>query len=55
MVQAAMADAANDLMRGDPEQRRALSAAVNKGARGMGLDLTSMTLTKDGFRPRPGG
>lgn len=55
MVQAAMADAANDLMRGDPEQRKALSAAVNKGARGMGLDLTSMTLTRDGFQPRPRG
>lgn len=54
LVQAALVDAANDKMRGDPDQRRALSAAVNKGARAMGLDLTSMTLSPDGFRVRQG-
>lgn len=52
MIQAALVDEANDRMRGDPNQRRALATAVNKGARGMGLDLTSMTLTKAGFQPR---
>lgn len=52
IVQAAMVDAANDQMRGDPAQRRALAVAVNSGAKGMGLDLTGMTLTPEGFRPR---
>lgn len=55
MIQAAMVDELNDQMRGNPNQRRALATAVNKGARGMGLDLTTMTLTREGFQPRRRG
>lgn len=38
--------------RNDPAQLRALAAAVDQGARRMGLDLSSMQLTEEGFRPR---
>ena len=54
IVQAMILDSANDEVRGDPAQMRTLADQAKRGAREMGLDLVTMVLTKDGFRPREG-
>lgn len=54
ILQSALIDAMNEKMRDDPNLRRVMSTTVSKGAKRMGLDLTAMTLTPDGFRPRKG-
>lgn len=51
LVQSAMITASMDQMASDPAQRRAIAAAVRKGANAMGLDLDAMTLTENGFVP----
>jgi hypothetical protein len=60
LVQAAMIDAAVERSKGNSAQMRQIGAAVNQGAKRMGLDLTTMELTEQGFvpastgsRPRP--
>ena len=55
LIQAALIDASNDEAAGNPAKVTALAKAVNKGARQVGLDLTKMSLTQDGFVPRSGG
>uniref|UniRef100_UPI00310145DC DUF6683 family protein n=1 Tax=Neorhizobium sp. EC2-8 TaxID=3129230 RepID=UPI00310145DC len=37
--------------KGNAAQTKAIGRAAADGARGMGLDLTAMTLTDDGFKP----
>ncbi len=51
LLQAFMIDSAKQ----DPSMQAQLPQAVNQGAKRMGLDLTKMTLTNDGFVPRTGG
>lgn len=47
LLQAFMIDSAKQ----DPSMQAELSEAVNQGAKQMGIDLTTMTLTEDGFVP----
>ena len=54
LVQAALVDAMNDEYRSDPQMQSRLAKSVNDGARTMGLDLTAMMLTRDGFVMREG-
>ena len=54
MVQAMLVSALNDKYRADPTYGPQLRAATAKGARGMGLDLSAMELTPDGFIMRKG-
>lgn len=54
IVQAMILDSANDEVRGDPAQMRTLADHAKHGAKEMGLDLATMVLTSDGFRPREG-
>lgn len=54
LVQAALVDSANETYRLNPKMVAKLSAAVNQGAQKMGLDLTTMNLTEDGFIGREG-
>ena len=54
LIQAAMIDAHIDAAAGNPAQQAALATAVNQGAQKMGLDLTKMDLTEQGFVPRSG-
>lgn len=54
IVQAMILDSANDAVRGDPAQMKALADQAKRGAKEMGLDLSTMVLTSDGFRPRKG-
>jgi hypothetical protein len=49
LVQAALIDASMEAAQGDSAQIKAVGRAVRQGAQAMGLDLTSMTLTADGF------
>jgi hypothetical protein len=51
LIQAAVLDGIVEGARGKPEMMKAVRAAAAQGARGMGLDLASMTLTKTGFAP----
>ncbi|MGL4967693.1 MAG: DUF6683 family protein [Inquilinus sp.] len=51
LVQGALIAAAMEQSKGNPALGRQLAAAVSQGARGMNLDLSSMTLTEDGFVP----
>lgn len=51
LVQTVMLEAAVEQARGDPAQLRAVAAAATQGARGMGLDLSTMNLTPAGFVP----
>ena len=55
LVQTALIDASIDDAAGNSTKVSALARAVNQGAQHMGLDLTKMTLTQDGFVPRSGG
>lgn len=54
MVQAVMLGSAFDAAAGDANLKRRLAGAAKQGASGMGLDLATMTLTPQGFRPRKG-
>jgi hypothetical protein len=49
LVQSALIDRAVDQSKGNASRLRDLGIAVNKGAQGMGLDLTTMELTENGF------
>jgi hypothetical protein len=51
LVQAALISAYMDDAAGNPSQMKAVAAAVAKGAKAMGLDLSTMTLTERGFVP----
>lgn len=51
LIQAAMLDGVVEAAKGKPEMMKAARAAAAQGARGMGLDLASMTLTDAGFAP----
>ena len=55
LIQAALIDAYIDAAAGKPADQAALAKAVNQGAKKMGLDLTKMNLTEQGFIPRSGG
>jgi hypothetical protein len=55
LVQSALISASMEQMAGDPAQKRAIAAAVRKGARAMKLDLDAMTLTENGFVPAKRG
>ena len=54
LVQAALVDAMNEEYGSDPQMKGKLAKAVNQGAQKMGLDLTAMELTLDGFVMREG-
>ena len=54
LIQAALIDGHIDDAAGNPTQQAALAKAVNQGAKKMGLDLTTMDLTEQGFVPRSG-
>ena len=49
-----MIDSHIDAAAGKPTEQAALAKAVNQGAKKMGLDLTTMDLTEQGFVPRSG-
>lgn len=51
LIQTLLIDAAVDQAKTDPAQMRKVGAAVNQGAKGMGLDLTRLNLTERGFAP----
>ncbi len=51
LVQAAMIQGAIDAYKSDPAMLAKTRAAIAKGATGMGLDLSTMTLTEEGFIP----
>lgn len=55
LIQAAMIDASVEKSKGNPAQMRQIGAAVNQGARRMGLELGTMELTEDGFIPASTG
>lgn len=55
LVQAAMIDAAVERSKGDAALLRRIGGAVNQGARRMGVDLTTMQLTEQGFVPATSG
>ena len=55
MIQGALLDSFNDEMRGaNPEGMALLAQNARKGAKDMGLDLDTMVLTREGFKPREG-
>ena len=54
LVQAVLIDGHIQAAKGNPTQQAALAKAVNQGAQKMGLDLTTMDLTEQGFVPRSG-
>jgi hypothetical protein len=51
LIQAAMIDSSKEVYENDPQMMQQLSAAVAKGAKAMGLDLSKMELTENGFVP----
>ena len=51
LIQAALLDSAVEQSKTRPDQMKAVRVAAAQGARGMGLDLASMTLTETGFAP----
>ncbi len=51
LVQAAMIQGTIDTYKSDPAMLAKARAAIAKGAKGMGLDLSTMTLTDEGFVP----
>ncbi|WP_026868649.1 DUF6683 family protein [Inquilinus limosus] len=51
LVQGVLLAGALEQAKGDREQMAAVSRAAVQGARGMGLDLSAMTLTEAGFVP----
>lgn len=54
MVQAALLDTTSDSVQGDAASMKLVAAAARKGAESMGLNLDTMVLTSEGFRPRKG-
>lgn len=52
LIQAMMVDAYIQGTAGNPAQQAELAKAVNQGAKAMGLDLTTMNLTEQGFSAR---
>lgn len=55
LIQAAMIDSVVEQSKGNSAQMRQIGAAVNQGAKRMGLDLTTMELTEHGFVPASTG
>ncbi|MGK6354137.1 DUF6683 family protein [Sphingomonas sp. DT-207] len=55
LIQAAMIDSVVEQSKGNSAQMRQIGAAVNQGAKRMGLDLTTMELTEQGFVPASTG
>ncbi|MBO9623406.1 MAG: hypothetical protein J7500_11915 [Sphingomonas sp.] len=55
LVQTALVDAAVDQNRSNPGRMQQFGAAVNQGAKRMGIDLTTMALTEHGFVPASAG
>lgn len=53
-IQAALLDVSVEQSKGKPEALKAIGAAALQGARGMGIDLSAMTLTEAGFVPARG-
>jgi hypothetical protein len=51
LIQGALLDAALQQAKNNPAQLKALAAAANQGAGGMGLDMRTMKLTPRGFMP----
>ncbi|WP_117193440.1 DUF6683 family protein [Rhizobium terrae] len=51
LIQAALIAAAMEQSKGNAALSRAIAAAVSQGARGMNVDLATMTLTEQGFVP----
>lgn len=51
LVQAVLIEAAVEQSKSDRARLRDVGTAVNTGAKGMGLDLTTMKLTEQGFAP----
>lgn len=54
LIQMALVDTAVDQNKNNPAQLRALGSAVAQGAEAMGLDLSIMQLTENGFVPADG-
>ena len=54
MVQAGILDSANDEARGNAANSKIVAEAARRGAGEMGLNLDTMVLTREGFRPRDG-
>ena len=54
MVQAGILDSANDEARGNAANSKIVAEAARRGASEMGLNLDTMVLTREGFRPREG-
>ncbi len=54
MLQASMLSTAFDQFKSDPAMLDQLAQAARQGAKANGLDLSLMTLTRDGFVPRKG-
>jgi hypothetical protein len=52
LIQALLLDGSLQQAKGNAAQLRLLAAAANTGARGMGLDMTTMRLTSTGFVPK---
>lgn len=51
LIQAALIEASVEQSKGDPSKLREVGAAVNQGAKQMGLDMTAMDLGEKGFVP----
>lgn len=51
LIQALLVDASLQQAKGKPDQMKAVASAANQGAKGMGLDMTTMRLTPKGFVP----
>jgi hypothetical protein len=49
LIQAAMIEAAVEQAKGNAEQLRTVGGAINQGAKQMGVDLTKLNLTENGF------
>lgn len=55
LIQALLISTAVEQAKGNPDQLRAVGRAAAQGARGMGLDLSTMELTDAGFMPARAG
>ena len=54
MIQSMIINSALERAKSDPAMMAQISQQAGEGAQSAGLDLSSMTLTDDGFRPREG-
>jgi hypothetical protein len=54
IIQAALISSNTKQVASDPRMSRQLSGAIRQGAKAMGLDLDTMVLTEQGFRPAGG-